>query len=267
MYISENPENDKYKLILIMNRDEYFKRPTAKLDWKEDILAGRDLEPGKEGGTWVAINRRGHIGLLTNIYAGRQSPGAGRGFLIINALKENNPEKYLNDLNESDVVYSPFNLLLLNLKENRYEGNYYCRGHEGCYVNNSIGPFKLEPGFHGLSNHPKTSPYKKTEYGLEKMKTILHNHNGNEEELCEKLFEMMSDKNSHFPDEQMMKQGGKNSPMAPYHPKLACINVDISERGYGTRVTTLILVSNDNFVTCIEKSTVSEENTVHKFQI
>ena len=72
MYISDNPEKDKYKLILIMNRDEYFKRPTAKLDWDEDILAGRDLEPGKEGGTWLAINRKGHIGLLTNIYAGKQ---------------------------------------------------------------------------------------------------------------------------------------------------------------------------------------------------
>ena len=78
---------------------------------------------------------------------------------------------------------------------------------------------------------------------------------------------MMSDKSSHFPDDQMINQGGENSPMAPYHPKLACINVDISEREYGTRVTTLILVTKDNFVTCIEKSTVSQEKTVHKFQI
>ena len=115
MYISENPDKDKYKLILIMNRDEFFKRPTSKSDWDENILAGRDLQPGKEGGTWLAANRKGHIGLLTNIYAGNSTwnSGAGRGFLVINALKENNPDKYLSDLAESDVKYSPFNLLLL----------------------------------------------------------------------------------------------------------------------------------------------------------
>ena len=84
-----------------MNRDEYVKRPTAKLDWKEDILAGRDLEPGKEGGTWLAINRKGHIGLLTNIYAGKSSPGAGTGFLVINALKEND----IQHLWLPDIVY------------------------------------------------------------------------------------------------------------------------------------------------------------------
>ena len=59
---------------------------------------------------------KGHIGLLTNIYAGKSAPGAGRGFLVINALKENNPENYLKNLTESDVKYSPFNLLLLEPK-------------------------------------------------------------------------------------------------------------------------------------------------------
>ena len=113
IYLSENSKKDKYKLILIMNRDEFFKRPTSKSDWDENILAGRDLQPGKEGGTWLAVNRKGQIGLLTNIYSGNSSPGVGRGFLVINALKENNPDKYLSDLAESDVKYSPFNLLLL----------------------------------------------------------------------------------------------------------------------------------------------------------
>ena len=63
-------------------------------------------------------------------------------------------------------------------KGNTYKGHYYCRGHDGCYVSNSIGPFKLESGFHGLSNHPKTSPYQKTEYGLENIKSIVQNHLG-----------------------------------------------------------------------------------------
>lgn len=95
LYVSENP-CDKYKLILAMNRDEYFRRPTSKSFWQDQILAGRDQEPGKEGGTWLAINKQGQIGLLTNIYTDKISPGAGRGFLVIDALTQQDPETYLN---------------------------------------------------------------------------------------------------------------------------------------------------------------------------
>ena len=98
------------------------------------------------------------------------------------------------------------------------------------------------------------------------MKSIIENHMNNEEKLIKELFDMMSDKTSHFPDNQMIKQGGEKSPMEPYHPKLACINVDISERGYGTRVTTLIMVTSDNNVTFIEKSTFPHDETMHKFK-
>ena len=88
----------------------------------------------------------------------------------------------------------------------------------------------------------------------------------NEEKLIKELFDMMSDKTSHFPDNQMIKQGGEKSPMEPYHPKLACINVDISERGYGTRVTTLIMVTSDNNVTFIEKNTLTNDEKLHTFK-
>ena len=70
-YISKNPSKDKYKLILIMNRDEFLKRPTSRSNWQEKILAGRDQVPGKEGGTWLGVNDKGHIGVLTNIYTGQ----------------------------------------------------------------------------------------------------------------------------------------------------------------------------------------------------
>ena len=66
-----------------MNRDEFFKRPTSKSDWTDDVLAGRDQEPGREGGTWLGINSKGCIGFLTNIYAGKHQSGAGRGFLSL----------------------------------------------------------------------------------------------------------------------------------------------------------------------------------------
>ena len=42
-------DSDKFKLVLVMNRDEYYKRPTSQSDWEGNILAGRDQQPGKEG--------------------------------------------------------------------------------------------------------------------------------------------------------------------------------------------------------------------------
>ena len=55
-----------YPLIFVGNRDEYHARPTAAADWwqdRPDILGGRDLQAG---GTWLAINRKGDFGVVTN---------------------------------------------------------------------------------------------------------------------------------------------------------------------------------------------------------
>ena len=46
-YINPNPKRGEFSLVLIMNRDEDMKRPTNQAEWKDGILAGRDMEPGK----------------------------------------------------------------------------------------------------------------------------------------------------------------------------------------------------------------------------
>ena len=275
-YISENPNQDKYKLVLIMNRDEFFKRPTSRCDWKDGILAGRDQVPGKEGGTWLAINDKGHIGILTNIYTGIAKPGKGRGFLITDYLKKDNTddeasdnlEEYLKHLALSKVLYSPFNIVFFKPEKDIYKAHYYCRGFQGCFVKDSIGPEQIEPGFHGLSNHPKKTPYQKTEAGIEKFRNVLETYQDNENKLIEELFKMMKNCTSYYPDEQMINQGGIDSPIKPYHDKLACINVQIPEMGYGTRVSTLIFVDRDNNVTCVERAHQNnEEDKLFQFKI
>lgn len=166
-------------------------------------------------------------------------------------------------MSKSETVYSPFNLLLLSPNRNgQYEGHYYCRGLEGCFISQSFGPEKLSSGFHGLSNHPINQPYQKTIFGAQKLEEIVQNHQDN---LVEKLFDLMNDKSSHFPDSQMVKQGGEKSQMKEFHPKLACINVDISEKNYGTRTTTLILVDQNNNVEFLEKNK-DEDLVKHSFR-
>jgi uncharacterized protein with NRDE domain len=76
-----------FPLVLAANRDEFFERPTAPLAWwpaaaaTPAILAGRDL---RGGGTWLGLNTRGRLALLTNIRTGRgATPGApSRGEMV-----------------------------------------------------------------------------------------------------------------------------------------------------------------------------------------
>ncbi|KAK6810896.1 NRDE protein [Aspergillus parasiticus SU-1] len=58
-----------YSLIVIDNRDEYLRRPTAPADWwpesNSNILGGRDLARATQG-TWMGITKEGKIAVLTN---------------------------------------------------------------------------------------------------------------------------------------------------------------------------------------------------------
>ncbi|CAB1319976.1 unnamed protein product [Coregonus sp. 'balchen'] len=71
------------RLILAANRDEFYNRPTKAADFwasNSEILSGLDLEEGKEGGSWLGINKRGKLAALTNYLEGRPNSDAqGRG--------------------------------------------------------------------------------------------------------------------------------------------------------------------------------------------
>ncbi|KAI9375368.1 NRDE protein-domain-containing protein [Aspergillus egyptiacus] len=67
-----------YSLIVINNRDEYLRRPTAPATWwptpNSTVLGGRDLAR-KTQGTWMGITTHGKIAVLTN-YRERTSDAA-----------------------------------------------------------------------------------------------------------------------------------------------------------------------------------------------
>lgn len=103
MFINPNPSTEGYRLILALNRDEFYERPTKQAHkWEEnsDIIGGineihryinkhsilvidvfikeyklifytgRDQQIGREGGTWFAVraNESGlRIGTLLNV--------------------------------------------------------------------------------------------------------------------------------------------------------------------------------------------------------
>ena len=52
-------------LIVISNRDEFYRRETLPMHWWQDgdVLAGRDQQAG---GTWLGLSKNGRFAAVTN---------------------------------------------------------------------------------------------------------------------------------------------------------------------------------------------------------
>ena len=259
-----------YKLILAMNRDEFSKRPTQSASWRAGLLGGWDLMPGREGGTWLAMDRRGRLGFLTNIFTGGvvDPQAEGRGFLVVDWVGgELSAGEYLSGLAEDKKNYNPFNLVLLERDgAGLYSVSRYTRGLPGHTDN--FGPLtESGPGTFGVGNHPQHQPYNKSVWGRERLAELVQ-QNRSEEELVVELERMMTDCSPHWPDHQIERQSNCHGQPGPFQvgPQLSSVFVDISEKmGYQTRTTTIVLVDNQDTVTFIERNHI-EDRTVKRFQ-
>ncbi|HXH01972.1 MAG TPA: NRDE family protein [Candidatus Competibacteraceae bacterium] len=154
----------EYPLVLAANRDEFYARPTAPMDfWGEapHLLAGRDL---REGGTWFGVTRDGRMAAVTNYRDPSQvrSGAPSRGRLVSDyLLGEHGAEDYLRHLQEQASAYNGFNLLL-------GEG-----GALHYYSNHGTEPRRLAPGVYGLSNHLLDTPWPKVRRGKEALAAWL----------------------------------------------------------------------------------------------
>ncbi len=103
-----------YPLVIAANRDEYYRRPTAKAAFWQDhprILAGRDLECM---GTWLGVTRAGRFAALTNFRDPRErkTDAPSRGTLVSEFLaSEREPREYLEEVATRASHYKGFNLL------------------------------------------------------------------------------------------------------------------------------------------------------------
>lgn len=175
-----NP-NDRYRLVVAANRDEFYDRPTEKAGyWADytDILAGRDIDMG---GTWLGINRNGRFAAVTNFK--EEPPGLlpplSRGELPLNFLKANiDPDTYTRSVSKNADGYRGFNLITADAES----AFYYCNRtgkrlslHEGCY---------------GLSNQVLDCNWPKVIEGRENLQGLLEK---NSNELPGALFHMLMD--------------------------------------------------------------------------
>ncbi|XP_076181764.1 transport and golgi organization 2 isoform X2 [Ptiloglossa arizonensis] len=237
VFIFRNPDadSDSYRLILTSNRDEYFKRPALLAHyWKNhpECLGGIDMEPGKEGGTWLALSITGKAGVILNLSNEESSTNItrkGRGFLIPNFITSNDSAiSYLDKLhkeNQNGQPYNPYTLVLINLHSST----------------KSTGPSSSQDIVQGFSNGDFDTPYKKVEGGKEQFKNIINNAKVSKQaDLIEKLLKFLKSKERYLPDPVL-----KNKELS---------SIFIFNKEYCTRTHSILLINGNSEITFIEET-------------
>ncbi|MFN2360934.1 MAG: NRDE family protein [Marinobacter sp.] len=222
-------QHPDFPLVVAANRDEFFRRPTAAMDWwtsettGRDVLAGRDL---LSGGTWLAVDINGQVSAVTNVREGTQTPGTNsRGELPLMALAQDS-EALEPRLHEQKRRYSGFNLVSLNTQHGWYFSNR--DAHPGRHVHR---------GTYGLSNHLLQTPWPKLLRLRNSVTSLLENadsdHTG---DLHQCLIDRLQD-TTPAPDHEL-PDTGVNRATERFLSSPFIIGSD-----YGTRATTIVTVS------------------------
>jgi uncharacterized protein with NRDE domain len=223
-----------YPLVFAGNRDEAYERPATPADFWADapeIYGGRDLE---KGGTWLGLTLGGRIAAVTNYRDGpaRKPAPRSRGGLTADFLRgDAEPDAYLGKIAPDAQLYGGFSLLLGDL-DRLYS-----------FSNRDSGIVKLTAGVHGLSNHLLDTPWPKVTHGKQRVAALL---GAGEAQLIAGLFDALSDR-IPAPDTELPETGvgaGRERELSPAF---------IAGERYGTRASTVLLVSRDREAVFIEK--------------
>jgi uncharacterized protein with NRDE domain len=229
----------RFPLVVVANRDEYFARPTAGLDWWRTspdgpwLLAGRDLSAG---GSWMGLSSHGRLAMLTNVRdpARHRTDAPSRGALVPAWLDATEPAEALWPRFAAREC-NPFNLVAVDLM----------RGHWWWGDDGAAQPRTLGPGLHGLSNASLGTPWPKARRLEQAIKVALSSAD-DKAALATCLFDALADRSrpddADLPDtgiglarERMLSPAFITSPDGRYGTR--CSTVLIGERlGAGWRL-------------------------------
>lgn len=227
-------QHPEYPFIVAANRDEFLDRPTVQAgfwDTPEGLLAGKDI---KAGGTWLGITRDFRFAAVTNYrdLASLREDAPSRGRLVLDYLAgDAAPDAFLRHLQPSAQAYNGFNLLVGNPAALWYYSN----------MEDEIRP--LEPGHYGLSNHLLDTPWPKVEKGKRQLREIIANPVVSPDSLLDML-----DDTTRAPDALLPETG------VPLEWERELSAMRIQTPGYGTRVSTAVLVDRNQRVTFVERT-------------
>ena len=222
----------RWRLLLAGNRDEFHARPTAALArWPDSgIRAGRDL---RSGGTWLGIDPRGRLAVVTNVRDGFAKPHAGpsRGALPVAFLAgAADAAATTAELHANAQGHAPFNLLLADS--------------EGCWHlgNHPLQREPLAPGVHGISNGRLDAPWPKTRHLMAAMRTWIDAGDDDPRSLWDAMADERIAEDHELPDTGVgIELERRLSP--------AFIRGD----AYGTRASTLVMLDHEGRGRIVER--------------
>lgn len=228
-------EHPRYKLIVVANRDEFYARPTKAAHYWQDypnVLAGRDLQAM---GTWLGLTNDGRFAALTNYREiQKHDPHKkSRGDITTNFLTSSeDPTIYLKSLQKEKDSFNGFNVLVGPVDDLYY------------YSNEQNEIVKVPPGTHSISNHLLNTPWPK----VEKAKQMFHSYIQTVDDIDpEELFQQLAD--DELAPYEALPDTGLDIEM-----ERQVSSIFIRTKEYGTRSSTVILVSHTNEVTFIERT-------------
>lgn len=240
-------QNRRFPLVIAANRDEFFKRPTARLAWWTPesggpaILSGRDLEAG---GTWMGLTAEGRLALVTNVRdPQRNEAGApSRGRIVPEwlAARDRTDRFWMRSALSG---YNGFNLIAFDFR----------RGECFWATNNGEHPLRLERGVHGLSNAGLDTPWPKVRALKSRVADALDSAES-VDAMAMQLFDALADR-SEAPDEALPETG---VPL-DWERRLSAAFIRTPDMAYGTRCSTLVITEkvNRHLVTHVLERTFS----------
>lgn len=253
----------EYPLIVAANRDEFFARPTASADWRDDRehLAGRDL---RAGGTWMGVSRNGRFAALTNYRdpASQRSDAPSRGELVSDVLGNQAPMlDALERISADAARYNGFNLLAAQWHPDAARAAMWIVSSRG-----ETRPRAIDPGIHALSNAMLDTPWPKVERARHAMRDAMQSAmqgTTDRDDLSAKLFALLGDRD--IAHENTLPQTG-----VALDVERALSAAFIRMPDYGTRSSTLLLVDREGDARFIERRCEPESPTEERrfdFQI
>jgi len=239
--------NRRFPLVIATNRDEFFKRPAARLAWWTPdaggpaILSGRDME---SGGTWMGLTAEGRLALVTNIRDPKRnetgSPSRGRIVPDWLSGKERTDRFWMRT---ALTGYNGFNLVAFDFRQ----GECFWAANGGTF------PVRLDRGIHGLSNASLDTPWPKVESLKLRLQEAL-DASASVDALSLQLFEALADK-TEASDERLPETG---VPLDTER-RLSAAFIRTPDMSYGTRCSTLIITEkvNRHLVTHVLERTFS----------
>lgn len=224
----------RYPLVVAANRDEFVARPSEPAAfWQgyDGLLAGRDLVAG---GTWMGVTRSGRFAALTNVRdpLAFEASAPSRGDLVVRFLAgAEEPVAHMRRLAAEGSRRNGFNLLAA------------ANGRLAWFSNAGGEPREVEAGVHAMSNALLDTPWPKVRRSASGLARIL----GRQDELDpEELFALLADREP-APDGELPDTGvGLATEQILSSPFIAA-------PGYGTRGSTLLLVTPAGRATFLER--------------